>query len=117
MTTDLTTIHDNLYSKPTQLCPFEVNSGLSMAVLFTVHGVWYFGQYKFSTGIWTTIPGDDRSRSFPDKVVETWMYPPNSKKAFDDYASAVESGVTCDPISRIVDSSKWVLHYEEPIQS
>lgn len=95
------TVYDNLYSKPSQIGPLTSNGGCSMAVLFDVGGVLYYGNYDYSSGTWNTLPSDKKSRAFKDQVVEYWFYPPWALGLFKRYADDVRTKRCVDSISRL----------------
>ena len=103
---DESTIYDNLYSKPAQL-GLPTNYRFSMSVLFFVDDCLYYGQYNFTTGTWTTLPGDDKCRQFKDREVQYWLYPPEALDLFKRYAEDVKAG-RCSDEGRI---DKYSLNF------
>ena len=94
-------VYDNLYCKPTQInCP-TVRVAFSMSVIFLSGNGWQFGQYNFGEGTWETLPTDEKRRSFKDRDVECWFYPPGTVDAFKRYAEDVKSGRCRDDLSRL----------------
>jgi len=95
-------VYDNLYCKPAQL-GVPTNYRFSMSVLFSVNRVLYYGQYDFTEGLWSTIPGDEKAREFEDREVEYWFYPPGTLELFRKYAEDVKAEACIDERSRILD--------------
>lgn len=91
-------VYDNLYAKPPLLGPHQE---FSMVVLFSSKETIYYGQYEYETGLWTTIPGDDKKRQFKDRDVEYWFYPPYSLDLFKKYAEDVSLNKCLDTVSRL----------------
>jgi hypothetical protein len=92
------TVFDNLTSRPPSSGPGQ---RYSMSVLFSVAGVLYYGQLCFDDQEWTTTPGDEHKRTFPDRVVEYWFLPPNTYDLFKKYKDGVLSGRCRDETSRL----------------
>jgi len=110
-------VFDNLYFKPSQNGSLS-NLKHSMTVLFSVCDVIYYGQYDFTSGEWTTIPGDDKQRIFLDREVQYWFYPPKSIEVFRKYADDVLNDKCIDKTSRLteyqnVDCSAALQLYRE----
>jgi len=95
-------VFDNHWAKPIQSAiPVIADMCFSVPIIFSVNGVLYYGQYDFVKGTWTTIPGDDKKRTFIDQAVEYWYYPPEIIDMMRRYDTEVKKGETHDLISRI----------------
>ena len=79
-------VFDNYYAKPPYI---DDSSPYSIAVLFFIDTIAYYGQYCFTTRKWTTLPSGEKSLTFLDKEVELWSYSPlYIEPAYKDEPSA-----------------------------
>jgi len=101
---EITSIYDNLYAKPAL---GGQHQKFSMSVLFSVDRIIYYGQFCYETSIWDTSPGDDKCRTFFDRDVEYWFYPPGAREIFEKYRDDVLSGACSDTVSRLEEYSPF----------
>ena len=82
------TVYDNLYAKPALIDDWSPSS---VVVLFCVRGIKYYGQFNYQERTWTTLPSDEKKRTFIDNEVQYWFYCPEYKEIFKVHSGVNEN--------------------------